>query len=175
MVKKFIIVFDLDGTLIQSSQFMDISEWDFIVNYYWDDTYEPSGVRIKVRQGAYDVLNNLSVGYNLALFSHSYPEYISQVLEKSRLSHFFLHVLNNFDELNDSKDLRVVLSRFGYDPLEDLDKIIIVDDNNWCLQKENVFLIESYDGGKDNLFNHTFTEKLKKRFKVQLGQSKIST
>ncbi len=153
---KNIIVFDLDGTLIQSDQFVELTDYDFTVSYYWDDQFAPDGVGVKVRPGAEQLLGMLMKNYQLALFTHSFPNYIEEVISKAGLGKYFMHTFNNHDEINSRKDLRTVLEKFGLDPQENMDKIVIIDDNQWCLQERNLLLINTYNGGPDNLFNDDF-------------------
>ena len=165
-IKKNIIVFDLDGTLIQSDQFADLKDHDFTISYYWDDQPAPGGVRVKLRPGVHQLLNRLAEEYHLTLFSHSFPHYIyiEEVLSGGGLKKYFPHVFNNHDEINDKKNLRTVLERLHYNPERDLDKIIIIDDNQWCLQRENLLLIETYYGGSDTLFDEQLYRRIENHF-----------
>ncbi|MCP4130663.1 MAG: HAD family hydrolase [bacterium] len=162
--KQKIIVFDLDGTLIQSDQFVPIPDWDFSINRYWDET--PGTVTVKVRPNVESILRQLSNYYFLALFTHSFPLYIAEVLKKSNLDEYFEAVFSNHDEINGGKDLTVVLDHFGFDPEKDLKQIIIIDDHSWCNQENNVLLVNSYQGGEDSLYNKSFIKKIENKFKT---------
>lgn len=164
MKKEKVITFDLDGTLIQSSQFYPIPEYDFFIYRHWNDRRAPGGIKVKVRPGVKDMLQELSKTYYLALFTHSYPQYIEEVLSNAGLKSYFDVLCNNYDEINDEKDLNTVLEKLGFVPQDDLDKIIIIDDNHWCRQNNKVFIVPSYMGGNDALFDEEFSSRVRLAF-----------
>jgi len=166
MILNNIVVFDLDGTLIQSSQFAYIANWDFEVGVYWDLTPCSSGVKVKIRPGVRAVLKQMSNIYHLAVYTHSYLEYANLVIEQAGLAPYFQHVFSNGDEVDGMKDLRVVLDRFAYDPVKDMQKILIVDDNSWCRQNDRLMLVPAYQGGDDDLFNKQFLKNVAEYFTI---------
>ncbi len=165
MTKTRIITFDLDGTLIQSSQFYPLAEYDFLINRHWTDRYAAEGIRVKLRPGVKQLLQQLSAEYYLAVFSHSFPKYIKEVLDGASITVFFDALFSNHDEVNDAKDLNVVLKRFNFKQDVDLNKIIIIDDNQWCQQSENVLQVPAYCGTEsDTLFSEGFSTSITNAF-----------
>ncbi len=162
MKKNKIITFDLDGTLIQSSQFMNIPDYDFTVSVYWHLGKSPEGVKVKVRPGAVELLQKLSQKYIITIFSHSFEDYIIEVLEKMQVLKIISAIFSNEDENAFGKDLRLVLKKLGFNSLSD---IIIIDDNSWTSFTDNLLLIPAYRGlPKDELFNEQFIKKIEDKF-----------
>ncbi len=152
--KKKILVFDLDGTLVNPD-------------------YTDENVSAYLRPNTTEFLAGLKQNYILCIFSRSDIDYIYHTVKSCGISEYFDYYFDNSFTLYDKKNLQYIVKRLSL-PEYILSKIIVIDDNYTVIPSENLIKIHSYTGDKnDKLFvNGNLVKLIESRFEkleMELG------
>ena len=138
---KKILMFDLDGTLVNSEHNGKISE------YY-------------LRPNAANFLSAMKKKYLLCLFSRSDFKYIRHTAQICGISEYFEYYFDRDFLVDGKKKINHLIKRFNLPDFMSR-KIIVIEDNYTVTPIENMIKIHSYTGDKnDKLFLTDSLEKL---------------